>query len=139
MCGLVTGGRDECWWNCTIERVEDPSRPGSWFLFIPDPPCLANCYPADHCLSRLLADYQSAGGICRGSMLDIIAPGVFPVTNKSCELHQPDDFYYGFEAAWSTLIGREDHSDALPALLCHKEPARRIQSPLLAPRWFFMP
>ena len=52
------------------------------------------------------------------------------------------------------LIGREDHSDAPPALLCHKEPARRIQSPLLgalerkippllggillAPRWFFM-
>ena len=25
-----------------------------------------------------------------------------------------------------------------PALLCHKEPARRIQSLLLAPRWFFM-
>ena len=38
-----------------------------------------------------------------------------------------------------TLIGREDHSVATPALLCHKEPARRIQSPLLgAPRWFFM-
>ena len=51
------------------------------------------------------------------------------------------------------LIGREVHSVATPALLCHKEPARRIQSPhwgalerkipplggiLLAPRWFFM-
>ena len=40
----------------------------------------------------------------------------------------------------------KDHNYALPALLCHKEPARRIQSPLLgalggillAPRWFFM-
>ena len=49
----------------------------------------------------------------------------------------------------------EDQVDELlaPALLCHKEPARRIQSPLLgalerkippfggiwlAPRWFFM-
>ena len=29
------------------------------------------------------------------------------------------------------LIGRELHSVATPALLCHKEPARRIQSPLL--------
>ena len=27
------------------------------------------------------------------------------------------------------LIGRELHSVATPALLCHKEPARRIQSP----------
>ena len=38
------------------------------------------------------------------------------------------------------------HDVATPALLCHKEPARHIQSPLLgvyggillAPRWFFM-
>ena len=29
------------------------------------------------------------------------------------------------------LIGRELQSVATPALLCHKEPARRIQSPLL--------
>ena len=34
-------------------------------------------------------------------------------------------------SAWSTLIGRVLHSGALPAFLCHKEPARRIQSPLL--------
>ena len=44
-------------------------------------------------------------------------------------------------AVWSTLIGRgsrglaligrELHSVAMPALLCHKEPARRIQSPIL--------
>ena len=31
----------------------------------------------------------------------------------------------------SALIGRELHSVAPPAILCHKEPARRIQSPLL--------
>ena len=67
------------------------------------------------------------------------------------------------KSAWSTLIGRgmsglaligrEDHRVAPPALLCHKEQARRIGSPLLAalerkipplggillaPRWFFM-
>ena len=62
---------------------------------------------------------------------------------------------------FSTLIGRGmsrlgshwARDVAAPALLCHKEPARRIQSPLLgalerkipplggillAPRWFFM-
>ena len=31
----------------------------------------------------------------------------------------------------SSLIGQELHSFSTPALLCHKEPARRIQSPLL--------
>ena len=32
---------------------------------------------------------------------------------------------------YCSLIGRELQSVATPALLCHKEPARRIQSPLL--------
>ena len=45
-------------------------------------------------------------------------------------------------AVFSTLIGREDHSVAPPALLCHKEPAHRktphLGDILLAPRWFFM-
>ena len=32
---------------------------------------------------------------------------------------------------YCALIGRELHSDASPALLCHKEPAQGTQSPLL--------
>ena len=46
--------------------------------------------------------------------------------------------------AWLSLVEtfkmlKYFHSVATPALLCHKEPARRIQSPLLGtPRWFFM-
>ena len=46
------------------------------------PTCLADCFPTDHCLSSLLADYQAAGGICRGSYLDI---GVLPVSDQTCE------------------------------------------------------
>ena len=91
MCGLVTGGREECWWSCNIQRVEDPLSPGVYFTFVLDPSCLANCYPADHCLSLFLNDYQSAGGICRGSCLDVLAPGLFPVSNKSCELYNPEE------------------------------------------------
>ena len=52
---------------------------------------MADCYPADHCLSSLLADYQAAGGICQGSFLDIYYPGDFPVTD-SCEV----DPYYPY-------------------------------------------
>ena len=33
------------------------------------------------------------------------------------------------ECRGSALIGREDHSDAPPALLCHKEPARASKAP----------
>ena len=49
------------------------------------PTCLTDCYPEDHCLSSLLADYQSAGGICRGSHADINFPGLFPISDQSCE------------------------------------------------------
>ena len=31
--------------------------------------------------------------------------------------------YHKYKTVFSTLIGREDHSVATPALLCHKEPA----------------
>ena len=57
-----------------------------------------------------------------------------------------------FISEWSTAVIRDYDVDT-PVLLCHKEPPRRIQSPLLgalerkipplggillAPRWFFM-
>ena len=86
------------------------------------------------------------------------SPGPEPSTVGSLEY-----YVQTFSAEWSTLIGPDpsrhcaligwDHGVATPALLCHKEPARRIQSPLLgalerkipqlgcislAPRWFFM-
>ena len=53
----------------------------------------------------------------------------------------------GIVEAWISLVDsfielKYFHDVAPPALLCHEEPARRIQSPLLgallAPRWFFM-
>ena len=76
-------------------------------------------------------------------------------------LHPSKESFRDLHAVWSTLIGRGmsrlgSHWSRVmlaPALLCHKEPARRIQSPLLgalerkipplggillAPRWFFM-
>ena len=97
MCGLVTGGRPECWWSCDIQRVENPSKPGRVLQLIAEPSCLSDCYPGGHCLNALLADYHSAGGICRGSYLDVIAPGLFPVSRQPCELHEPDDYYHGHE------------------------------------------
>ena len=86
MCGLLTGGSAECWWTCHIQRIQDPKSPKIIYPLITNPSCLTDCYPADHCLSSLLADYKEAGGICRGSWLDVLAPGLFPVSNKPCEL-----------------------------------------------------
>ena len=81
-CGLVTGGSPECWWTCDEE--------GQFFL---PPTCLAECYPADHCLSSLISDYQAAGGICRGSWADVRFPGLFQVSNQSCEVDSEHPHY----------------------------------------------
>ena len=95
-CGLLTGGREECWWGCDIYRHENALGQGNWFTYFTDPSCLDDCYPADHCFSLLLDDYKAAGGICRGSWLDVTAPGLFPVSNKTCELlNESEDIWQG--------------------------------------------
>jgi len=91
-CGLTTGGRSECWWDCPTERVERPAFPGVWDQFITSPSCLSDCYPQpDHCLNSLLADYEAAGGVCKGSFLDTYYPGVFPTSTKDCVLAKDVD------------------------------------------------
>lgn len=100
MCGLVTGGSEECWWDCHTQIREFTWRPGNgleWLVYISNPSCLEDCYPPDHCLSSLLADYKTAGGVCKGSFLDIRFPGLYPVSELPCELYEDDDFYYDFE------------------------------------------
>ena len=91
-CGLTTGGRSECWWDCPTERVEMPGFPGVWSLYITSPSCLSDCYPQpDHCLNSLLADYKAAGGVCKGSSLDTNFPGLFPTSTQDCVLARDCD------------------------------------------------
>ena len=84
-CGLTTGGRSECWWDCPTARVERPT-PGVYDLFTTDPTCMEDCYPPDHCLNSLLNDYKAAGGVCKGSLLDTYYPGLFPTSSQECAL-----------------------------------------------------
>lgn len=89
MCGLTTGGSEECWWTCDVRYLEDGEVLGQlkyypYHPLILNPSCLSGCYPENHCLSSLLDDYEAAGGICPGSNLDKTFPGMFQVSNKSC-------------------------------------------------------
>ena len=92
-CGLTTGGRSECWWDCEFQLYPGPT-PTTHVDFITDLSCLSDCYPPDHCLYSVLADLQTAGGICRSSQLDLQFPGLFPTSVTPCEFHVPDDFYW---------------------------------------------
>ena len=64
-CGVVTGGREECYWDCQVSRVDD-------LQVVNNPECLRDCFPAAHCVQQLLDDYEAAGGICQGSLGDNI-------------------------------------------------------------------
>ena len=55
-----------------------------------EPTCLADCFPADHCLSSLIADYQAAGGVCRGSYMANNFPEVVQVSDQDCEIDGQD-------------------------------------------------
>ena len=40
MCGLPTGGREECFWDCEVEDSEFTNGP-----IFPAPECLLDCFP----------------------------------------------------------------------------------------------
>ena len=98
-CGLTTGGRDECWWDCKIERLQHQTYPEEIRIFITNPTCLDDCYPPDHCLSHLLQDYKAAGGICKGGFLDTYynAIGIWNISETDCEFHEEDDYYSAYD------------------------------------------
>ena len=109
LCGITTGGREECWWKPGCYEDIDKG------FFLP-PNCLAECYPADHCLSSLIRDYQAAGGICPNSELDVTYPGVFNVSEQSCEV----DYDEGAGGEWGWPV-RELCSNLTKELLKDQE------------------
>ena len=89
-CGLTTGGREECWWDCKIARPQSHNNPEEYRIFITNPTCLDDCYPPDHCVSHFLQDYKAAGGICKGSFLDTYynANGTWNISDKDCQFQE---------------------------------------------------
>ena len=114
LCGLTTGGSEECWWRCNIQRVEHPLRPGIFLKLILNPSCLSECYPADHCLSSLLADYQAAGGVCQGSYLDVRYPGVFNVSDQPCVVGSSSSVFEGLCSDRTKELLRDQENCVIP-------------------------
>ena len=40
MCGITTGGKEDCFWNCTITNSDSGTGP-----VITTPECLLDCFP----------------------------------------------------------------------------------------------
>ena len=82
-CGLATGGKEECFWDCPVLRFSNLT-----FLQITnEPSCLTDCFLPNSSVRILLNDYQKAGGICKGSFGDVFYTGVFPISNTvACDI-----------------------------------------------------
>ena len=89
MCGVTTGGRSECDWDCNIEETSSD-------VFIGNPECFDDCFPQENCITLFLQDYKDAGGICSENTL--LNPDAFPIsTTVMCELGDYDYNYYQYD------------------------------------------
>ena len=75
MCGVTTGGSDNCEWDCI------PLGGG----FYSNPECILDCFPKGHCVEKLLQDYLSVGGICGESSFGDQIKEILPTSSKDCE------------------------------------------------------
>ena len=95
ICGVTSGGREECDWDCQPLDLNTNTNIDQDFLGVitifseiffglperifTNPQCLEDCFPEDHCLNTLINDFTSAGGICEGNIFDL---GILPTTNN---------------------------------------------------------
>ena len=61
MCGVTTGGKAECEWDC---KIVTSNSNGSGQVSLENPECFDDCFTPDHCVSLFLQDFKAAGGTC---------------------------------------------------------------------------
>ena len=59
VCGLTTGGNENCEWDCTNKYYGVP--------YYPQPECFIDCFEDNHCGKKAIQEYIDAGGLCGGS------------------------------------------------------------------------
>ena len=56
LCGITTGGRENCEWDCEPDYYAD--------VIYENPRCFLDCFEENHCVTKILLDYIEAGGLC---------------------------------------------------------------------------
>ena len=63
MCGLTTGGKENCEWDCISRRILNFNK------LYTNIECVRDCFSEDHCVAKVLNDYENSGGICGESFI----------------------------------------------------------------------
>ena len=108
---------DVCWFDC--EGVGEGK-------FLKDPGCLADCFPADHCLTSLVRDFR---GVCPGSYPSKYYPQLWFTSDTSCSFLEEGDL--DFSTSDPYQIKRGLCSSETEALLLDQE---NCVQPLLSQR-----
>ena len=99
--------KDVCFSDC--EGVGDGK-------FIKHPGCLADCFPADHCLTSLVRDFR---GVCPGSYPSKYFPQLWFTSDTTCSFIEEGDLH--FSASDHYRIKRGLCSAETEALLLDQE------------------
>ena len=85
LCGITTGGRENCEWDCEPDYYAE--------VIYENPRCFMDCFDEDHCVTNILLDYIEAGGLCKGSSFHEQFDRVLPIV-VDCELETIGDVTY---------------------------------------------
>jgi len=96
MCGVTTGGQDECYFDCKMVSCVE-----NYDILVEDLHCLTDCFEdkPDSCVTALLNDIISNGVCLKG-------PGLYPV-NTSCT-YEEIEYSGDYEYYVSTSVDYED-------------------------------
>ena len=84
MCGLTTGGNENCEWDCINGNYEVGGIQIASSLYS-NIECLRDCFSEeDHCVVKVLNDFENAGGICGESYFSS-QQNTFPTTENECK------------------------------------------------------
>ena len=100
MCGITTGGREECDWDCEVKSIG-----GS--VVIGNPECFDDCFPRDSGISMFIEDYKAAGGIC-------VETGIWPVATNAedlCEEGSGEEYDYDDDYDYYDYSGSGSEND----------------------------
>ena len=97
MCGVTTGGREECWWDCEIITYSTLSD-----QFAKNIECLKDCFAADHCVNKLIEDIEASGtcyAMCEeaGYPTGCVGDPVVPQASEGTCSYDFTDEYDGYD------------------------------------------
>ena len=124
MCGITTGGQDECWWDCIIISAQQV-----YGQAVTNPECLRDCFlnttiSEDDCFALLIEDVTSKGTCKTGdNPAEVLNIWGFSELGNNCDLVERPAPDYGGDSTFMNIISgtcSSETEESLKATSCIK-------------------